>query len=233
MRSRWLPALRDGLVHAGEAIRGRDVGIAFYGDLFRPTVDAGRVTDEELRHIAAASGLLDFLEDRFGEGALETLAEEMGREHVRQIVAQLGRYFGDERLRSEVRGRIEAVMDESTRVVIAHSLGSVVAYEALVAHPEWQVDTFVTLGSPIAGEWVRTKLHPPVGAEGTGAWPNIRRWVNVQAVGDTVIRVPDTATWFPGVEDVAVDNGPDAHRAEPYLNAAVTGKAIAAGLTGS
>ena len=35
------------------------------------------------------------------------------------------------------------------------------------------------------------------------------------------------------VEDVLVDNGHRAHDPEPYLNAAATGAAIAAGLAGS
>lgn len=233
LRSRWLPAVRDGLARAGRSVKGREVAVAFYGDLFRPTAESGRVTDEEVSRIAAGAGLLDFLEDRFGEASLETLYDEMGREHLRQIIAQLGRYFQDDDIRRRVQERLESAIDGSTRVVVAHSMGSVVAYEALLAHPEWGVDTFVTLGSPIAGEFNRTKLRPPVTGEGTGAWPHVRRWVNVQAVGDTVIRTTDTARWFPGVEDVEVDNGPDAHRAEPYLNAAVTGRAVAEGLSGS
>ena len=233
MRSRWLPAIKDGLAHAGRSVKGKEVAAAFYGDLFRPTVEAGRATDEEVRRIAAGAGLLDFLEERFGEAPLEALYDELGREHGRQIIVQLGKYFQDDDLRTQVQERLEAVIDETTQVVVAHSMGTVVAYEALVAHPEWAVDTFVTLGSPIAGEFNRSKLRPPVTGEGTGVWPHVRRWVNVQAVGDTVIRTTDTARWFPGVEDIAVDNGPDAHRAEPYLNAVVTGRAIAEGLSGS
>ncbi|MEX1287053.1 MAG: alpha/beta hydrolase, partial [Acidimicrobiia bacterium] len=125
----------------------------------------------------------------------------------------------------------ERVVGPDTRVVVAHSMGTVVAYEALVAHPDWAVDTLVTLGSPLAGEFVRSRLQPPVGDPGSGAWPGVRRWVNVTAIGDTVVREADFARWFPRIEVAAVDNGADAHRAEPYLNAAVTGAAIAAGLT--
>ena len=34
-------------------------------------------------------------------------------------------------------------------MLVGHSLGSVVAYEALCANPEWPVRMLVTLGSPL------------------------------------------------------------------------------------
>jgi len=44
---------------------------------------------------------------------------------------------------------VEKVITDQTRVLVGHSLGTVVAYEALCAHPEWPVRTFVSLGSPL------------------------------------------------------------------------------------
>ena len=35
LKSRWLPALRDGLWHHGVEISDHDVEVCFYGDLFR------------------------------------------------------------------------------------------------------------------------------------------------------------------------------------------------------
>ncbi len=74
-------------------------------------------------------------------------------------------------------------------------------------------------------------LHPtPV--DGTGAWPgSVRRWVNMAAVGDRAAAVSELAPLFIGeVEDRRVDNGHRAHDPEPYLNAVVTGAAVAAAL---
>ena len=51
-------------------------------------------------------------------------------------------------IRAEVQRRIAAGVAENTHVVVGHSLGSVIAYEALCAHPEWPVRALVTLGSP-------------------------------------------------------------------------------------
>ena len=70
--------------------------------------------------------------------------------------------------------------------------------------------------------------------DGQGAWPGpIERWVNVRAVGDKAAAVALAGTFGPKVEDVLVDNGHRAHAPEPYLNAAVTGAAVAAALGGA
>ncbi len=228
LRSRWLPAVLDGLAHADRTVAAADVAFPFYGDLFRPTVDTGRPTDDEIREIARVTGFLDFLEERFGSEGWEAFSEEIGRERLRHLVAQLGRYFADPELRSAVRGRVGAAIGPETRVVVAHSMGTVVAYEILASRPDLELDTLVTLGSPLGGEFVRTHVDPPPMAR--GGEPIARRWVNVAAVDDDVVREPALAPWFGPVEDVAVDNGPDAHRAEPYINAAVTGRAMADGL---
>ena len=58
-------------------------------------------------------------------------------------------YFHDAAIRSEARARVARVVGEDTRVLVGHSLGTVVAYEALCAHPDWRITTLVTLGSPL------------------------------------------------------------------------------------
>ena len=52
---------------------------------------------------------------------------------------QVRRYVVDLTVRRAVQDRIAARVGEDTRVVVGHSLGSVVAYEALCAHPGWPV----------------------------------------------------------------------------------------------
>nr|WP_311137484.1 hypothetical protein [Streptomyces sp. I6] len=64
---------------------------------------------------------------------------------------QVRRYFTEEGVRERVRARLLDVLDEGEEIqaVVAHSLGTVVAYEALAARPERQVGALVTLGSPL------------------------------------------------------------------------------------
>lgn len=126
---------------------------------------------------------------------------------------------------------IAALVDSSTRVLVAHSLGTLLSYMALSNHPQWPIRTFVTLGSPLASPMMFAQLEPtPV--DGQGQWPgSIERCVNVRAVGDKAAAIALADKFGPRVEDVLVDNGHRAHAPEPYLNAAVTGAAVAAALS--
>ena len=73
-------------------------------------------------------------------------------------------------LRDRLRARIESEITADTRVLVAHSLGTVLSYSALAAHDDWPVHTFVTLGSPLAAPMVFDMLEPaPV--DGQGIWP--------------------------------------------------------------
>ena len=130
-------------------------------------------------------------------------------------------------LQDRLRERIEAEIGEDTRVLVAHSLGTVLSYTALAAHDDWPVHTFVTLGSPLAVPICSTassRLPSTV----TGAWPgSVQRWVNVRAVDDKAARPVLVEQFGPRVEEVVIDNGHRAHAPEPYLNSSPTGAAIA------
>lgn len=226
--NRWIPAIRDGLWHADSDIDPDNVEMAFYGDIFRNNVDDGRPTDEELLEIAQDAGLTEAIEELAGPDGLEIIAKAVGKQSLRQMINQLGRYFADDDLRAKVRHRVESVVTVDTRVVIAHSMGTVVAYEALADHPEWNVTTLLTIGSPLGNDWVFHGLRPAA-TDGLGAWPgSVQRWINVAAVGDPAVEEARLASLFgDGVIDLAVDNGHRAHDAEPYLNSAATGRALA------
>ncbi len=229
--NRWIPAIRDGLWHAGTDIDPESVVMAFYGDIFRPSVDEGRPSDEELLEVAQEAGLTEAFEALAGPDGLDIIAKAVGAQSLRQMINQLGRYFADDELRATVRGRLESVVTDDTRVVIAHSMGTVVAYEALADHPEWDVETLLTIGSPLGSDWVFHNLRPAP-STGHGQWPgSIRHWINVASVGDRAVEEPRLARRFGDrVTDLGVDNGHRAHDPEPYLNAPTTGRALAAAI---
>jgi hypothetical protein len=231
---RWLPALRDGLTLAGADLAPQDFTVAFYGDLFRHDPETGGVpSDDDLREVAKEAGLLEVAQTLAGPDGLAIIAKAMGQEMLNRLVDQAGRYFADPQTRAQVGDRIAAAVTPETRVIVAHSLGSIVAYEALCAHPEWPVSTLVTIGSPLGAEtFVRPHLHPqPV--DGRCAWPgSVNHWVNIAAVGDQACQMaPRLAEAFGAeVTDHLVDNGHRAHEPEPYLCSAATGHAVARGL---
>ncbi|WP_055568912.1 hypothetical protein [Streptomyces atriruber] len=154
------------------------------------------------------------------------------------VLSQVRRYFtetDDGGARARAQEAVAAAVREDTRVLVGHSLGSVIAYEALCAHPEWPVRTLVTIGSPLGvPNFVFDRLSPrPVA--GLGRWPGaVDRWTNLCDSRDVVALTKELAPLFPDggrrVHDVLVHNGWQAHAVERHLTAAETGEAIAAGL---
>jgi hypothetical protein len=226
---RWVPALRDGLALAGADVDPADVATPFYGDVFRPD-PATPVDRDELRVIAERTGIVDAAGQLVG--GLEALVAQLGQEQVDRTIAQLGRYFDDDSVRDAVRGRVAAAIGADARVVVAHSLGSVVAYEVLVESPGPARLDLVTIGSPLGHHAVIGADLRPALVDGVGAWPACgRRWTNITAVNDPVAGGRPLAPVFPGVVELAVDNGHRAHEPEPYLCSLACCRAVAEGLS--
>jgi len=235
---------------------------ASYGDLFRPLgtkavgippYDANDITDDWekklleawWREAATVEEGVPGLEaetkvirtPRFVQRALNALSQSRFFAGIAERafifdLKQVRSYLRDQAIRQAVRERVEQALTPETRVMVGHSLGSVVAYECLCAHPEWPVTTFVTLGSPLGiTNLVFDRLRPPP-VDGLGAWPGgVKRWVNVADGGDVVALVKDLRPRFgPRVENLLIYNGATAHDIRPYLTAKETGDAIATGL---
>ncbi|MFF0205920.1 serine peptidase [Streptomyces sp. NPDC005017] len=128
--------------------------------------------------------------------------------------------------RDEVATRIA---QHHPRVVTAHSLGTVVAYEALHAHPDPGVELLLTLGSPLAlPHAVFDRLLPrPVGSRSLrGARPaSVGRWVNIADPGDPVAIPPRLARAFTGIDldlTTSIHEAFGFHHAKNYLVCAAT-----------
>ncbi|QDQ10059.1 serine peptidase [Streptomyces spectabilis] len=151
----------------------------------------------------------------------------------------VARFFGEvatylrsgSRARDDARNAVaEAIARERPEVVIAHSLGSVVAYEALWAHPERQVELFLTLGSPLALPHAVFPRLDPAPADGVGERPpSVRRWVNVADLGDLVaLPVRGVSRHFRGVDADTHEtiHAFDFHLAAHYLASAAVGETL-------
>jgi hypothetical protein len=262
LRSTWLPALRDGLTLAGvSAFSEGDLTCAFYGDLFRPrgtkTRGSPRLVASDVATELELPLLLAFWEEAariqpevaspqdqvkarvpiLTQRALHALSKSKFFSGLteRMIIGdlkQVSSYLHDESVRNAVHDRIADAITGDTRVLVGHSLGSVVAYEVLASGAYAQVGTFVTLGSPLGiPNFVFDRLRPAP-LDGCGVWPGkLQTWVNVADLGDVVALEKCLARRFAGnVVDVLVNNGAKAHDIRPYLTAFETGTAIAAGL---
>jgi hypothetical protein len=275
--SQWRPALQDGLGRADATglVADTEIGMAFYGDLFRPSGQPLAVGDPHYRASDVEPGLETelLLEWWKAAAAIEpqvvapdanTLARTpasvqvalralshskfFGGLALRTLVfdlKQVRRYLTDPELRAAARTRVTHLISPDTQVVIGHSLGSVVAYEALCARnaadtSEGQeggrprrVRALVTLGSPLGIEnLIFDRLQPPPD-DGRGVWPGGPGlvWTNVVDAGDVVALVKDLRPAFGDqLNGYVVHNGAHAHDARAYLTDPLTGAAIVAGL---
>jgi len=222
LKARWLPAVRDGLWHHGVELDDVDVDICFYGDLFRRHPG----TDEDRQLQRTRAGVADALAELNGGEAMAALAQAASDASFERTVDLVTVMLTEHDLRDRLRARMEAAIGDDTRVLVAHSLGTVLTYTALANHPDWPVRSFVTLGSPLGAPVVFDTLEPAP-EDGRGRWPgSVERWVNVRAVGDKAAEVSLVERFGPRVEEHLVDNGHRAHSPEPYLNCAVTGAVI-------
>lgn len=154
-----------------------------------------------------------------------------GVNFITRMIEQVWAYFTVPGIREYALDAVKHRVDGQTRVLIGHSLGSVIAYEALCDNPHWNIHTFVSCGSPLGiHNVVFERLKPgPVG--GIGVWPNVRQWTNIADKGDIVALQKDLAKRFgERVRDVRVNNGWDPHSFVRYLNTREMGEAVAGGL---
>ncbi|NUK09486.1 hypothetical protein HRW18_16030 [Streptomyces lunaelactis] len=166
------------------------------------------------------------------------LVEGPLRVFIRLLFSEVAVYLRAEDAPERVTAREEVaarIARHQPRIVIAHSLGSVVAYEALHAHPELQPELFLTLGSPLAlprvvfQRLIPAPQHVGPGLRGTRP-PGGTRWVNIADPGDPVAVPPKLSRFFDGI---ALDHTTVIsplfrfHHATNYLQSATTAATIA------
>jgi hypothetical protein len=253
LRATWYGALLRGLRdttwgrrHPERLPAEKDVSLVYWADLFRPRrlgapkllVSRDQLLTAYYAFLRATVRAADALAlwDHRGEpfGPIALLVNRLVHESAHYMnngsvpspdpgVAE-GAYF-------QIQARFEAALDADTRVVIGHSLGSVVAYEGLCLNPH-RVDTFLTVGSPIATpqlilepmvERLNRRLNRPIDLG--PPWPGVRRWTNFYAPADVwsvpVQRLAPVVN--PRIVDVEVRHGSphhfvQTHKLTAYLN---------------
>jgi hypothetical protein len=251
---------------AAELVPEDQVAMAFYGDVFRPSSQRLAVGDPPYRPADVQPGLeTDLLMAWWTEaarieasvvaphadtlirtpGSVQVALRALSRSRflagmaVRAMISdlkQVSGYLIDADVRARVQARVATAIKRDTKVVVAHSLGTVVAYEALHAvftERGHNVRAFITLGSPLGiRNLIFDRLHPPP-IDGLGAWPGGEStvWTNLADAGDIVALVKDLRPRFgQQMHSIEVHNGVHAHDARPYLTEEATGAAIAEGL---
>src|SRR5262249_41525272 len=100
---------------------------------------------------------------------------------------QVNAYLDGPGVRERVLDLVAADVTADTRVVVGHSLGSVVAYEYCCGRQAQGVELLVTLGCPLGIPRLIFDRLDPSPVHGRGAWPApVLRWVNVADRKDVV-----------------------------------------------
>ena len=154
---------------------------------------------------------------------------------VNRALQQVTRYLSDDDIRTQVQDRVAAEIDDGTQVLIGHSLGSVIAYEA--AHQLTRpLPQLITLGSPLG---LRSIVYDLVRPQPPIYPPHVKRWVNIADRNDLIAAEPDLSTMFGKLPPKAlfdgrwtVHNGAKPHDARFYLTKEQTGRPLGEALAG-
>jgi hypothetical protein len=139
------------------------------------------------------------------------------------FLAEVTHYFDPRQPAGRLGARTEvanAISLHRPRILIAHSLGSVLAYETLWAYPTLHAELLITIGSPLA---LPGRIHPllqPAPTNGFGHRPpGVTRWVNIADPADLVAIPRHLHRYFQGIAtDLETPAGPlFTHAATAYL----------------
>jgi hypothetical protein len=244
----WAPAIRKGLGLPDGQPGLVQVDVAYYAHRLQREVaqgeeDPGELDPEAQRLIVAWAKICGAPEETAqgwltapARAAVEWVADKYGLDHrpARILTAVFFRevqaYFTDPQRRAAATADVaEAVQRAAAPVIIAHSLGSVVAYEALWAHPHPPVGLLLTVGSPLAMPGIVAD-RLTARDEPRGRPPGVAAWINIADPGD-FIAVPRGGI-SAGFQHVAADltdavGAFSFHQVTRYLRCGATAGALA------
>jgi pimeloyl-ACP methyl ester carboxylesterase len=215
------------------SIEDGDVRVVWYADVLDPRSAAGcdydpgdvrarrdRETDAGLKQVVAfAGGLINLI---------SVLADDSTAGEFRALAADAA-FLGDARKRCASEARLGAAVDAAKRegrpvVLVAHSLGALLAYDYLSARRDTGViEHFITLGSMAGASDLRRLV---IGGDSTDAFTvprSVKEWTNIRNESDG-LAVPltigrDIVTNPPADE-------PDPHELVGYLRGTMTARTI-------
>jgi hypothetical protein len=205
-KQRWCSqALAEGLKRNTGQARPLDFALAYWADLRYGQPDDPATMAEPYKEVAG-EGPFDRYALSVKDAAQDMANKYLGRALDKEkdligigsnvelllgvALTDLGAYYDDESLRNKIRGRLSDILAQHRggRVfLIAHSMGSIVAYDVLRKSepvPGSQIEHFVTIGSPLGLPLVTQKIRKEFGGTQTPAI--VRRWTNLADPGDKV-----------------------------------------------
>jgi len=236
-RRMWLDAMSSGAgtINGQRLYSDRDVRIVWYADVLDPRASSGceykrgdararrANSDPELREVVATAGSI--------LGAITALVDDSGAAGQLRALSADAAFLTDSRKRCAVEQRLGDALDRAHKegrpvILIAHSLGAVVAYDYLSARTDTGiVEQFVTIGSLVGSPDLRRLLIGADGSDSLTRPASVKSWVNIRNENDW-FAAPITA----GKDVVASgpSDVPDPHEMVGYLRGTATNAEVAA-----
>jgi hypothetical protein len=195
-RTMWFNAISSGAgtINGQRLYSDRDVRVVWYADVLDPRSSAAcdyrsgdararrASVDPELREVVSTAGSI--------LGAITALVDDSGAAGQLRALSADAAFLTDSRKRCAAEQRLADALDQARRegrpvILVAHSLGAVVAYDYLSARADTGlVERFVTIGSLVGSPELRRLL---IGgdANDTLARPtSVKSWVNIRNDND-------------------------------------------------
>jgi hypothetical protein len=226
IRREWKADLDAGLIAAGDQpLRDEDVRLAWYADVLDPESDAEcPVTADD----SARIGFAEFTRELFALVRFEDTTADT--RDARRVLSD-AMYVMDPPKRCAAQERVEGIVEAAAAnrpvVIVAYSLGALVAYESLRSAPASLLRNvrLVTIGSPMGVPLLRDVLLDgarPRLPDGISSWVNVydpddALSARLRLSGDTA-RFRDRAT--------TLRNEANPHEVSHYLRDRATADAV-------
>ncbi|MGH7618662.1 MAG: esterase/lipase family protein [Gemmatimonadaceae bacterium] len=238
LRSLWLDGLdagaKDLTSHA--VLTDRDVRLVWYADVLDPQSPAScsysagdprarrDTTDPELRQFVSMVGAV--------LGALTNVVSDKESATELRSLSGDAEFLTDSHKRCAAEQRLADAIDRATSegrpvIVVAHSLGSLVAYDYLSSRRDSSaIARVVTIGSPLGSADLRHLLIGGDSTESFGLPASVKAWINVRASADP-LAMP--LSFGREIMTTPPPDETDAHEMIGYLRNSATASAILSG----
>ena len=225
VRREWRSTLNASLSDNGyRVLADNDVRLAWYADVLDPIAEGCPRATEDQESLGAFGILLSFIVGSIPKDEApdaKTFASD-----VMYVLDESKRCAAQQRVGREIE---RAIATGRPVVIVAYSLGSVVAYQYLqhrIAQPaDRQVD-LVTIGSPLGVPGLRALLG--LETDSLAMPPSVRRWRNIRDLNDPLSGPVADSSDRHGMMDVVTrrSGSGDAHMIEHYLRDPATARTV-------
>ncbi len=237
----WLAAINEGMKSMGyaEQVPPENFEMLYWADMMyvkpqsesesegsrfhlQQTYEKARTKPREYKE-----GILDWVRETVSDkiddvldniGMLDKIANALLGMKLKDLAVYwdpIRAFHGNETAKEVLCDSLKKVLEERQdhqTMLIAHSMGSIIAFDTLVDNPALRVDTFITIGSPLGLPRVKRRASKRTGRTWPAVPPNVDKWINFAdrrdpvALDTSLHRDYLTATGEPFVEDDLVVN---------------------------